>query len=90
MVNDCVLLRNELVRRELARRRYADYLPFVHGGYWKQTRMAQYLAEEIQTFLESDTGNAYDKQQINEHVKYSYEYHIFTSPHLPVNCLTSI
>ena len=60
MQEDLSIVHAELARRELARRWYADYLPFVHGKNWKQTRMARYLATEVQNFLEDDTGNAYD------------------------------
>lgn len=50
----------ELAKRELARRHYADYLPYVHGASWKRTRFSQFLADTVQTFLEDVTGNAYD------------------------------
>ena len=60
MPDELTLLHAEMARREMARRWYADYLPFVHGKNWKQTRMAQYLASEVQAFIEEDTGNAYD------------------------------
>lgn len=50
----------ELAKRELARRSYMDYLSYVGGSRWKRTRFAEYLASEIQTFVETDTGNAYD------------------------------
>lgn len=54
------LLENTLAVRELARRHYADYLALVNAPNWKPTRMSTYLANEIQAFLEADTGNAYD------------------------------
>lgn len=54
------LVKAELARRELARRSYADYLAYSHGAMWKQTRMAQFLAEQVQRFIETPTGNAYD------------------------------
>ena len=60
MLDDLTLLHAEMARREMARRWYAEYLPFVHGKNWKTTRMSQYLASEVQAFLEADTGNAYD------------------------------
>lgn len=60
MPDDLTLLHAEMARREMARRWYSDYLPYVHGKNWKQTRMSQYLASEVQAFLEDDTGNAYD------------------------------
>jgi len=53
-------IRAELARRELARRSYLDYLTYVNGRGWKKTRFAQYLAWELERFVESDTGNAYD------------------------------
>ena len=59
-MDDLTLLHAELARREMARRWYSEYLPLVHGKNWKQTRMASYLATEVQNFIEEDTGNAYD------------------------------
>lgn len=50
----------ELARRELARRNYCDYLPYVHGSAWKNTRMSRFIAEELQRFVETKTGHAYD------------------------------
>lgn len=60
MPTDLELIHAEMAQRELARRWYSDYLPFVHGRNWKTTRMSRYLATEVQAFLEADTGNAYD------------------------------
>ncbi len=50
----------ELARRELARRYYYDYLEFVHGGAWIPTKFAEFLAREIQVFLQSKTNHAFD------------------------------
>lgn len=50
----------ELAKRELARRNYSDYLAYVHGEQWISTKMSVYLAGEIQKFLTTDTGHAYD------------------------------
>ena len=50
----------ELAKRELARRHYGDYLAYVHGGSWKRTRMAEFLARQVQDFIEGNTGHAYD------------------------------
>lgn len=50
----------ELARRELARRNYGDYLEYVNGKTWKKTYFSRYLAREIQSFIEEETGNAYD------------------------------
>ena len=55
-----VLIRMELIRRELARRRFEDYLALVHSPGWIRSRFSAFLANEIQRFIESDTGNAYD------------------------------
>ena len=54
------LIRAELARRELARRRFRDYLPYVHGPLWISTAMSRCLADRVQTFLETETGHAYD------------------------------
>ncbi|MCR5663562.1 MAG: phage terminase large subunit [Oscillospiraceae bacterium] len=50
----------ELARRELARRSFARFLAYVHGEDWKDTRLARYLAGELQAFVETETGHAYD------------------------------
>ena len=60
MPDDLTLLSSELAKREMARRWYAEYLPYVHGKTWRKTRMSRYLASEMQAFLEEDTGHAYD------------------------------
>ena len=54
------IIRAELARRELARRNYAAWLRLTGGAAWIPTRLAGFLAREIQAFLEADTGNAYD------------------------------
>lgn len=50
----------ELASRELARRNYCDYLPYVHGLAWRKTKLSKFIAEELQHFVEHDTGHAYD------------------------------
>lgn len=50
----------ELARRELARRYFSDYLCYVNGKTWTRTRFGEYLAREIQSFIEEKTENAYD------------------------------
>ncbi|MBQ8851261.1 MAG: phage terminase large subunit [Oscillibacter sp.] len=52
-------IERELAARELARRNYGDYLKYVHGGMWKETRLSAFLGREVQAFLEKDSGNAY-------------------------------
>lgn len=59
-MTDYEILQRELARRELARRDYGEYLAYAHGATWKRTRMSEYLAREVQLFIEADTGNAYD------------------------------
>lgn len=53
-------IRAELARRMLARRRYYDYLALVNGTDWKYTRMAEFIADQVQKFILTETGNAYD------------------------------
>ena len=50
----------ELARRELARRDYGEYLSYCQGKSWKRTALSSFLAGKLQTFLETDTGHAYD------------------------------
>lgn len=50
----------ERARRELARRRFEHYLSYVHGKTWIKTRLSVFLANTVQSFVEEDTGNAYD------------------------------
>lgn len=50
----------ELASREMAKRSYADYLPYVHGKLWKSTRLSKFLADTVQEFIESVTDHAYD------------------------------
>ena len=50
----------ELARRELARRYYGEYLAYATGEGWIRTKLSSFLAERIQSFIETDTGHAYD------------------------------
>jgi predicted phage terminase large subunit-like protein len=59
-LTDLEYLQREMANRELARRSFKRYLYYVHSPSWKRTRMSDYLADEVQKFVESDTGNAYD------------------------------
>ena len=52
--------RVELARRELARRHYIDSLRYVYGARWRDTRFAEHIANAIESFIEAETGNAYD------------------------------
>ena len=59
-LSDQEYLKREMARREMARKNYRRYLYYVHGDTWKRTKMSDYLASEVQSFVESDTGNPYD------------------------------
>lgn len=59
-LSDREYLKKEMARRELARKSYRRYLYYVHGDSWKRTRMSDYLADQVQAFVEKETGNAYD------------------------------
>lgn len=59
-LSDKEYLEREMARRALARKSYKRYLYYVHGTQWKRTRMSDYLADQVQKFVEADTGNAYD------------------------------
>lgn len=50
----------ELAIRELAKRSFAEYLAMAQGPTWKRTRLSEYLADEVQKFVETPTDNAYD------------------------------
>lgn len=51
----------EAMRLELCRRSYAEYLAYVQRSpEWKRTRLSNYLAEQVQAFIENKTKNAYD------------------------------
>ena len=47
LTRSAILIRMELVRRELARRRFEDYLSLVHGAGWVRSRFSTFLADEI-------------------------------------------
>lgn len=46
--------------RALCHEYYGAYLAHVNKGAWIATRFHKWLASEVQTFIEKDTGNAYD------------------------------
>ena len=45
---------------ELMRASYAAYCYFVHKDKWIDTKFHRFLADKVQSFVESDTGNPYD------------------------------
>ena len=59
-ISDKEFLRREQAKRALARKSYKRYLYYAHGDSWKRTRMSDYLADRVQEFVETETGNAYD------------------------------
>ena len=59
-MNDEQFVRKEMARRELARRNFKDYLSLTQGPKWLATKFSTYVANEVQRFVEEDTGNAYD------------------------------
>lgn len=58
--SDKTFLQKEMVRREMARRSFKQYLYYVHSPTWKRSRMSDFLADTVQKFVEEETGNAYD------------------------------
>ena len=50
----------ELARRELARRDYGEYLALSQGRLWRRTALSEFLARQVQDFLEADTGHPDD------------------------------
>ena len=50
----------ELARRELARRDYGEYLALSQGRLWRRTALSEFLARQVQDFLEANTGHPYD------------------------------
>ena len=59
-LSDRAYLKREQARRELARKSFRRYLYYIHGASWKRTKMSDFLADEVQRFVETKTGNAYD------------------------------
>ena len=57
--SDRAYLKQEMAKRELARKSYRWYLYYVHGQQWRRTKMSDFLADTVQKFVEEDTGNAY-------------------------------
>ena len=53
-------LRREKARRALARTSFRRYLYYIYGPAWVRTRLSDFLAEEVQRFVQEQTGNAYD------------------------------
>ncbi len=39
---------------------YSRYCSFVHGDFWKDTKVSLYLCKQVEDFITRDTGNPYD------------------------------
>lgn len=48
------------VRKVAAADNYSEYVSYVHGVNWKMCRHQTFLCNEVQAFLDADTGNPYD------------------------------
>lgn len=55
-----IAARKLLAQRELSRRHFSEYLAYANGKMWMRTKMSTFLADTVQEFIETDTGNAYD------------------------------
>lgn len=49
----------------LAAENYVDYVQLVHGGAWKKSQFGKFLCDEVQRFVETDTGHPYDIMILN-------------------------
>ena len=83
--SDVAAIRAEMAQRELARRSFAEYLAYTNGRTWKRTRFGNYLAQEVQNFIEADTGNAYDILVIEAPPQHGKSMHITEA--LPSWCM---
>ena len=54
------LLSLEEEEKEWARKSYPDYVQYVHQGRWILSRHLLYVCHEIEEFVFTDTGHAYD------------------------------
>lgn len=50
----------EQAKKELSRRIYSDYVEYVHEGRWLKGKAVSYICDEVQKFIETDTGHAFD------------------------------
>lgn len=48
------------VMKELSKRDFGEYIEYVHEGRYKHGKFTRYLTRTVQTFVETDTGHAYD------------------------------
>ena len=50
-ISDRAYLKQEMAKRELARKSYRWYLYYVHGQQWRRTKMSDFLADTVQKFV---------------------------------------
>lgn len=48
------------IKYELCRRDYYEYVQYSHNGRYKQGKVAEYVCNQAQSFVEKETGHAYD------------------------------
>lgn len=53
------LTHNDLLA-ERCKRDYKKYVSYVHGGRWIQGKAVSYICDNVQKFVETDTGHAFD------------------------------
>lgn len=53
-------MNKEELYRAILQNDYAEYVQYTSRGGWKKTKFHRYLCEQVQDFVERDTGNAYD------------------------------
>ena len=53
------------IEYHLAAKNYVDYVQLVHDGLWLKSRFGRFLCDEIQAFVEADTGHSYDILIVN-------------------------
>ena len=46
--------------KELVKSNYYAYVHYVHDGLWKPSKAGKFLTNEVQKFIEEETGNAFD------------------------------
>ncbi len=54
------IMEEDLPPPQFLKLNYADYCSMVHGDFWIKTRVSQFLCNEIERFIETDTKNPYD------------------------------
>jgi predicted phage terminase large subunit-like protein len=50
----------EAEQRDRCKTKYSKYVEYVHDGRWTPGKAPVYVADRVQEFIETETGNAYD------------------------------